>query len=458
MKVVNEGMLRTTLLVVVILLGAVHGTRAAERPPNVLLIISDDQAWTDYGFMGHPIIRTPHLDRLASQSAVFERGYVPTALCRPSLATIITGLYAHQHGLTGNDPSPLRYEPRSPLYDRMREKMIERIDRLGTLPRWLKAKSYLSFQSGKWWEGSYRRGGFTHGMTRGFPQPGGRHGDDGLEIGRKGLEPVFQFIQSVKAADKPFFLWYAPMMPHTPHNPPERLLAYYRDRTPSLHVARYYAMCEWFDETCGALLEYLDRQGLSDETLVIYVADNGWIQDPDGPQFALRSKQSPYEGGVRQPILVRWPGKIAPERRRDLVSSIDIAPTVLAAAGLPIPEELPGINLLPFLQQRRPIPRDTLFGETFAHDVADVDDPQESLLYRWVIHDRWKLLLSYDGDPGRHAALHPRGDLSPQLFDLIADPHEQHNVAKEHPELVQSLAEKIESWWPVTKRRTRLEP
>lgn len=79
--------------------------RAAQRPPNIVFILSDDQASTDYGFMGHPVIRTPNLDKLASRSAVFSRGHVPTALCRPSLATLITGLYAHQHGITGNDPS-----------------------------------------------------------------------------------------------------------------------------------------------------------------------------------------------------------------------------------------------------------------------------------------------------------------------------------------------------------------
>lgn len=431
---------------------------AAEQtaPPNIVLIISDDQAWTDYGFMGHPVIQTPHLDRLAAESVVFERGHVPTALCRPSLATLITGLYAHQHRLTGNDPSPLRTPADSPEYGQLRERMIARIDAVGTLPRWLAGRGYLSFQSGKWWEGSYQRGGFTHGMTLGYPHPQGRHGDRGLTIGREGLQPIFDFIDSAVAAKKPFLVWYAPMMPHTPHNPPERLLSKYRDRVPSIHVARYYAMCEWFDETCGELLGFLDRRGLAADTLVVYVADNGWIQDPSKPQFAQRSKQSPYEGGVRQPILFRWPGRIAPGRRPDLVSSIDIVPTLLAAVGLEVPQQLPGVNLLPYLMSGAPVPRDTMFGETFAHDVADVDDPEASLLYRWVIHDRWKLLLAYDGDAGRHADLHPRGDMRPQLYDLAVDPHETNNVAAQHPDIVRQLAEKLNTWWQVRTRKTVL--
>ncbi|MCP4811550.1 MAG: sulfatase-like hydrolase/transferase, partial [Planctomycetaceae bacterium] len=81
-------------------------TASAADRPNIVYIISDDQAWTDYGFMGHPHIRTPNLDKLTRQSVVFERGYVPTALCRPSLATLATGHFAHRHGITGNDPSP----------------------------------------------------------------------------------------------------------------------------------------------------------------------------------------------------------------------------------------------------------------------------------------------------------------------------------------------------------------
>ena len=96
---------------------------AKESKPNVVLIISDDQAWTDYSFMGHPSIETPHLDKLASQSVLFERGYVPTALCRPSLATLATGHYTHRHGVTGNDPSPKYAKRDSDLYKQRRAQL-----------------------------------------------------------------------------------------------------------------------------------------------------------------------------------------------------------------------------------------------------------------------------------------------------------------------------------------------
>ncbi|HTN76694.1 MAG TPA: sulfatase-like hydrolase/transferase, partial [Pirellulaceae bacterium] len=273
---------------------------AAETRPNVVFILSDDQAWTDYGFMGHKLIQTPALDRLAKQSLVYTRGYVPTSLCRASLMTLVTGKYAHQHGITGNDPPP----------GVDRAQMLKFVRETPTFPRLLSQAGYRTFQSGKWWEGSYQDGGFTHGMTHGDPKRGGRHGDLGLKIGREGLQPIFDFIAESK--DQPFCVWYAPMLPHQPHNPPERLLAKYRDRVDSLHVAKYYAMCEWWDETCGQLLNYLDAHKLADNTLVVYVCDNGWIQQPQLAKFDPRSKRSPYDGGLRTPIMFRWPQQIQP--------------------------------------------------------------------------------------------------------------------------------------------------
>lgn len=429
---------------------------ATEIPPNIVFIISDDHSWTDYGFMGHPHIQTPHLDKLAARSALFTRGYVPTALCRPALATLITGKYAHQSGITGNDPSRVSSQEK---YDALRETLIAKIDPMPKVPELLAPKGYLSHQSGKWWEGNYKRGGFTHGMTRGFPEPEGRHGDDGLAIGREGMEPVFEFIDHALTEKKPFFLWYAPFLPHTPHNPPKRLFDKYKAMDiESEKVARYYAMVEWFDETCGQLIDRLDEKGLTENTLVIYVGDNGWIQDPVGNLFAPRSKQSANEGGTRQPTMFSWPGTITPgDRGNQLCSSIDIVPTLLAATGAEIPDSLPGLNLLPALKSGDLTPRTEVLGESFAHDVADLDDPEASLLYRWVIEDRWKLLLTYDGKLGRHAASHPREEKRPQLYDLHADPHEDDNVASAHPEVVARLAARLQEWWPVTKRQVLTE-
>ena len=133
-------------LAVLIFITAELASKAA--PPNIVLLLSDDMAWTDYGFMGHDEIQTPHLDRLAAESAWFPRGYVPTALCRPSLATLLTGHYASTHGVTGNDPSP-KYAPRdSELYNQRRAQLISYLDRYETVAEALGKQGYLSHQ--KW--------------------------------------------------------------------------------------------------------------------------------------------------------------------------------------------------------------------------------------------------------------------------------------------------------------------
>jgi uncharacterized sulfatase len=428
----------------------------AATQPNIVMIISDDQAWTDYGFMGHESIKTPNLDQLAKESAVFPRGYVPTALCRPSLMTMLTGHYASVHGVTGNDPSPKYAERGSKLYQERCAQLISYLDRFDSVPEILGREGYLSHQSGKLWEGSYQNAGFTDGMTRGFPKPGGRHGDDGLQIGRKGMEPIEEFLDKTVSQSKPFFMWYAPFMPHTPHTPPKRILDKYRNNHPP-SVAKYFAMCEWFDETCGELLQMLDDRKLTENTLVVYVCDNGWIQDPNSGRYAPRSKQTPYEGGIRTPIMYRLPGKIIPGVRSELASSIDLVPTMLAAAKAPIPEGLPGLNLMPNLTTGKTIDRDIIFGESFAHDIADVENPEASLLFRWAIKGKWKLLLTYDGETNRYASTHPRTEKGPQLFDLSSDPAEENNLAKQNPTVVAELARAIDQWYPVKQRKTMTE-
>lgn len=396
--------------------------------PNVLLIIGDDQAWNDYGFMGHEAIQTPHFDQLARDSARFDWGYVPTSLCRPSLATLITGLYPHEHRITGNDPP--RGTPR--------EAMLKHVRRVPTLPKWLSEQGYVSLQTGKWWEGHHSEGGFTHGMTHGDPTRGGRHGDLGLKISREGHQPIHEFLD--QTGERPFFIWHAPFLPHTPHNPPERLLAKYVRPDRPLTVARYYAMCEWFDETVGDLLKMIDDRGLRENTLVIFANDNGWIQDPDRNGFAPKSKRSPYDGGIRTPILVRWPGRVAPGQSHLPVSTIDVVPTILRACGVAVPESLPGIDLIAAAKHPDTIKRSAIFGEIFEHDLVDLDDPTTSLLYRWVVtNDRWKLIQPHDGKE------------PVELYDLNHDPHEQQNLASKQPERVRSLQQQLDAWWSVPR-------
>ena len=403
--------------------------------PNIVLIVSDDHAWTDYSFMRHPQLRTPHLDRLARESLTFRRGYVPSSLCCPSLASIISGKYPHQHKITSNDPplppgTSAQEFQRSAAFREGRDTMNRHLQAAGTLPALLARQDYLSLQTGKWWQGHYREGGFTHGMTQ-----GGRHGDAGLDIGRKTMQPIYDFIAAARAEQKPFFVWYAPLLPHEPHTPPQRLFDKVRSLTPSDSVARYWASVEWFDETVGALLDHLDAKKLSNDTIVVYLADNGWIQNPDGPRYAPKSKQSPYDGGVRTPIMLRWPGHIAPRESPDLAMSIDLAPTLLTAAGRKPPDGMLGINLLDDTAVRR---RKAIFGECFTHNAIDLDNPAANLRWRWMIEGDWKLIAPDPvNEPGAEA----------ELYNLAEDPHERVDRSQQEGQRVARMRAALDAWW-----------
>ena len=413
--------------------------------PNVLLILGDDQGWGDYGFMGHKVIQTPNLDRLANQSLCFSRGYVPSSLCRASLATIITGLWPQEHGITSNDPPlpkglNMAQAMKDPAFLADREKMVEKFNRQPSLAKAFTSAGYRTLQTGKWWEGEACRCGFTEGMTHGDISKGGRHGDEGLKIGRQSLDTVLRFIDTKDKKDPnginiPFFIWYAPMMPHEPHNPPKRLVDTYRDKTPSIHIARYWAMCSWFDETVGEILAQLEKSGKAENTIVVFLADNGWIQKPDGPGFAPKSKRSPFDGGLRTPILVRYPAKLKPAKSEIPVSSIDVAPTILTLSGLKTDPRQKGLNLA---DGEGIANRPYLPGAVFSHNAVSIDDPSKNLEYGWLIEKDWKLIAPWiPNEPVR-------------LFDLKKDPSEDNNLAKTHPEKVQEMRSRLDTWFEST--------
>jgi uncharacterized sulfatase len=331
--------------------------------------------------------------------------------------------------------------------------MVEVFKKSKTLAARLGAAGYISHQSGKWWEADCHCGGFTEGMTHGDVSRGGRHGDEGLKIGRDSMQPIFDFID--RAGEKPFFIWYAPFLPHTPHNPPARLLAKYRVEARPIQLARYYAMCEWLDETVGSLLAHIDKKGLANDTMIVFLADNGWIQlEGNRPLIDTRAKMSPYDAGVRTPILFKWPGRIKPERdEKTLASSVDIVPTVLTACGLKTESALPGVNLTDRAARTR---RNSIFGSAFVHTSIDVEDPAANLKYRWMIRDRWKLIAPHRANvslPLWEAQPGTGWSNVPELYDIVVDPHERKNLASREPRVVDRLLAEVNRWWPVAENR-----
>lgn len=432
--------------------GVMQSSAAKPEKPNIVLILSDDQAWTDYGFMGHPDIKTPNLDKLAASGLRFDHGYVAVPLCRPSLASMVTGQFPVTHGVTGND---IILGVKGEAREKLDKPLQDQFHQLPSFIKMLTSNGYLAHQSGKWWEGSWKDGGFTHGMKE-----KGRHGSpESLAIGREGMEPIFDFIDLAVEEDKPFFVWYAPFLPHTPHTPPERLLKKYQKKGRALDVAKYYAMVEWLDETCGQLLNKLDEKGLRENTVVIYICDNGWgatsttlawPRDQAFKEYAMRSKASPYENGTRTPILISWPGTLEPKIMDGFAHSIDLFPTIAAAAGLEAPDGLPGINLM---DEQAVNNRKCIFGSMNSSHNINVGDPDSTLQYLWCIEGDWKLLLRYHGEDTTHYKKLHEWDTAPyRLFNLADDPGENNDLAAAHPEIVARLKAQIEAWRPVAKR------
>ena len=428
---------------------------SVEPLPNIMLILSDDQHWRDYSYTGeNSFVRTPNIDALAKDGVLFQRAYVPTSICRPSLLNIFTGLPSVTTGVTGNAPTPSGDRKR----DRRANRMLRRaVSFHPTLPRLLAERGYRSLQTGKWWEGDATRAGFDQGMTRERSRMLGP--PVARSIGRAGLDRIETFVAEANADGVPFFVSYAPLLPHHPHLPAGSLDQRYAalvaqgDLTPS--QAAYYATVEWFDETVGSLRQFLrqlkrpDGSSVEDHTLYVYAADNGWTQPPTGPPSALgapNGKITPREGGVRTPLIFYWKGHVFDSRlieaKRDdprLGSTLDILPTLLAVIGAAElqPAEAPGINLLD-------ASRGAVFGDTYEHDIPVTTGgpirflpPATARTSRWMIEGRWKLIL--DDTP-------PNGPTA-QLFDLTNDPDETRDRAASDPERTRDLMTKIEQWW-----------
>ena len=214
----QKTLLAVSLSVVTIAVSSFYFLRAtttstpSNNLPNIIFIIADDIGWNDYGFNHHPYIQTPNIDKLARDGVLFNNAYATNAICRPSLASIITGLYPSQHLITANARA---INKKRGEYDIGLPPYAKHMNALDTLPRELSKLGYRSYQAGKWWEEGFANGGFNEGDKK--PERLFRHVTRMNIIGRETLQPLFDFIDSNK--QQPFFIWYAPQMPHTRASP-----------------------------------------------------------------------------------------------------------------------------------------------------------------------------------------------------------------------------------------------
>ena len=378
--------------------------------PNIILIISDDHGWPFYGFMNHPFIKTPNIDKLANEGIAFVNGAATAPLCRPSLQSLLTGLYQKDIKKSG------------PAINLLESKL---------LPQYLNEAGYATLQTGKWWEGNpVKNNIFTEGRD-GMSLTARR------EIGRQTMDPIYDFIKKYhldppQEEKKPFFVWYAPVMPHMPYTPPKE----YSDLYSSQGIqSKYYGMITWFDSTIGGtagfngfnypkgLIDFLEENNLRNNTLIVFMSDNG-IGLP-------HSKAHFTENGMRTPIILNFPGVIpATGINNSLVSSIDILPTILEYAGIPIPDLPEAMSIKTLAESGGGAPwRKYIFGNWYEDGSRSVRTQQYKL---------------YDKKAGLKET---------RLFDLLEDPQENHNLIispagrKTYQDLMDGYMAVLNEWW-----------
>ncbi len=427
---------------------------ATTKKPNIVLIVGDDQGYPYFGFMGADYVKTPNMDVLAASGTVFTNAYVPANHCRPSLQSLMTGTlpvdYAAQVSRkleASKETSEYKLLPAEKQAEHQREFGFHAMQHFNTLPRMLNEAGYVSFQGGKWWEYNYQNGGFSEGMTTGWKSDQRDSnwfkefmGGDGLALARATMQPVYDFVD--KHSEQPFFIWYAPELPHYPFDAPDRYYDLYRDADMSESAKRYYANCTWFDDGVGELVAYLKKKGEFDNTLFVYVNDNGWEQNPhqEFRHDSLRwhnggdkGKLSMVDQSFRTPVIFSLAGQIKPARNTvALIHSIDILPTILDYAGLDIPSSVDGQSFRPVIDEQKSMFRTTIVGHV--HKLRSEEDMMgRDVKGFWLREKQWFFKWNLT-------------DNIKALYDVESDPGTDHDLAAGNPALVEEFVGKIETW------------
>ncbi len=412
----------------------------AQDKPNVIVILSDDAGYADFGFQGSKIIKTPHLDKLASEGMKFKQAYVTAAVCGPSRAGLLTGRYQQRFGFEENNVSG--YMSESCLAD---DEMGLPLDQK-TIGDYMQSLGYSTGYFGKWHQGSTEK---FHPLNRGFDKFVGFRGgarsywefndenpinnlENRLEYGMGNFKEPEEYLTKVltheaisfveENKENSFFLMLAFNAVHAPMEAEEADLAEF----PNLEGKRKYlaAMTLSMDRECGLLFKKLEELGLDDNTLIIFTNDNGGPTDSNASVNLPLSgtKANHLEGGIRVPFIIKWPNVIPQNSEYDFpISTLDILPTsfIVSGGATDSLKNIDGVNLIPYLT-----------GE-------NTNRPHKYLYWkkenRGAIREGdWKLIRF----PDRPAA----------LFDLSTDISEKNNLAYKNPDKVADLYKKLFEW------------
>lgn len=459
----------------VILLFALGGGCAGDRSPedtaagpakhpNIVLVMTDDQGYGDFGFAGNPVVQTPHLDALAAESAQVERFYV-SPVCTPTRASLMTGRYNYRTRAIDTYIGRAMMEPEEVT---IAEVLREAGYATGIFGKWHLGDNHPMRAMDQGFEESLVHRGGGIGQPSDPPGAEGRYTDavlfrNGAREETTGyctdvyFDAAFEFMERAAGEGRPFFAYVPTNAPHGPfHDVPEDWLEHYRqaDLSAALadpgqaseqvldRLARSYAMISNIDDNIGRLTARLEELGLADNTLIVFLVDNG--PDRDRYNAGLRGRKGTvFEGGIRSPLLVRWPGRLPAggEPADRIAAHIDITPTLLDAAGIEASSELnlDGRSLLGLL----------------AGDVASAAWPDRTLYLQFHRGNEPIPLHSFAAVGQRYKLVHPsprgegdwNGELALELYDLETDPGETRNLIAEFPEVAAEMSDAYLAWF-----------
>ncbi len=396
--------------------------QTATRRPNVLLIITDDQGYGDLGLHGNEQIRTPRLDQLGRESIRFDRFFV-SPLCAPTRASLLTGRYSLRTGAKGvaQGLETMRAEEVT-----IAEALRAAGYRTGLFGKWHNGEHYPYTPNGQGFEEAF---GFNLGHWNNYFDTTLER--NGRPVKTKGFitdvltDAALDFINTNR--QRPFFCYLAYNAPHSPFQVPDKYFDYYKAKGLDDYLASVYGMVENLDDNIGRVLQRLDELKLREDTIVIFMTDNG----PNGARFngdMRGTKGSLHEGGSRVPFFLRWPARFKqPRLVKKLAAHIDLFPTLVELCGVPMPQTLPqdGRSLVPLLEGKETDwPDRTLFTQhQLPNDPNRVTGAARTERYRLVNEGRgW------------------------ELFDMENDPAQKKNIAAEQPDVVKSLTTAFENW------------
>lgn len=419
--------------------------------PNIILIVADDLGWTDLGCMGSDYYETPNLDRLAREGMTFRQAYANAANCAPSRAALMSGQYAPRTGVyTVGTSARGKPHNRKLIPTKNRTELAASVV---TLAETLRSAGYVSASVGKWHLGEGeecgpRAQGFdvnVAGSKAGHPKSyhapyrnaALEDGPDGEHLTRRLGDEAVRFV--TEHADESFFLYLPFFAVHTPIQPRTDLHARFRDKPAGeRHTnAKYAGLIAGVDEAVGLLLDTLANLGLESRTLILFTSDNGGLGRVTSQAPLRGSKGMFYEGGIRVPLLARWPGVVSAGSSQETpVIGVDFYPTLAEVAGAELPAQpLDGISFLPALRGRS-IGERSLFWHFPAYLEAGSKNARSP----------WRTTPCGVVRRGSHKLIEYFEDGRIELYDLASDMGETNDLAAARPGIARSLHAELERW------------